>query len=159
MEAVLSRHHMLTVPEGLQDSTQTRASSIPFQYDEMVVPVNGVIGLPEVPEYQEEGWWSMLTSSWASFKSIIAVPIPLLSLNPWSISFICRLPRLQVSISTSTTFHMVSNRPMTHVSVVPFGIRTRTNHPRSWGISPVHHICCTRSTRHIQHSLRGGGVD
>ena len=55
MEAVLSRQHLMTFPEGLQDPTQTRALSILLQCDEKVILVHGVIGLPEVKKYQEEG--------------------------------------------------------------------------------------------------------
>ena len=51
----MSRHHLLTFPEGLQDTTQPRARSIPLQCDEEAVPVHGFIGLTEVQEYQEEG--------------------------------------------------------------------------------------------------------
>ena len=63
-----------------------------------------------------------------------------------------------MSISASTTFYRVSRRLMSLVLVVPFGIRTRIFHPNSWGISPVRHMCCTRSNRHSQCSLRGGGI-
>ena len=39
---------------------------------------------------------------------------------------------------------------MYQVSVVPLVMSTRTIHPNSCGISPVHHMCWTISTRHIQ---------
>ena len=55
VEAVLSWHHLSTVPEGLQDSTYTRDRSIPLQCDEKALLVHGIIDLPEVQEYQEEG--------------------------------------------------------------------------------------------------------
>ena len=51
----MSWHHLLTLPEGLQESTHTRDRSIPFQCGEKEFPVHGAIGLPEVQEYQEEG--------------------------------------------------------------------------------------------------------
>ena len=55
MEAVMPQHHLLTVPEVLQDPTHPMARSILLQCDEKVFLVHGVIGLPEVKEYQEEG--------------------------------------------------------------------------------------------------------
>ena len=116
MEAVLYLHHLLTVPEGLQKSTQTRALSIPFQCDEKAFPVHGVIVLPEVQEYQEGGGsWAMLPSSWAIFNSIISVPDPHPALKPWRTFCICTLAHRQVSISASATFHRVSNIPMPRV--------------------------------------------
>ena len=82
----------------------------------------------------------MLTSSWESFNSIIAVPIPLAPQNPWRTSCIYRLAHRLMLISASTTFHRVSNRTMPLVLVVPFGIRTSIVHPNSWGIYPVCHM-------------------
>ena len=55
VKVVLSRNHLLKFPEGLQEPTQPRYHSIPLQCGEKAVPVHGVIGLPEVQEYQEEG--------------------------------------------------------------------------------------------------------
>ena len=104
------------------------------------------------------GSWSMLEKSWVSFNYIIAIYVPLPALNPRRMSCICRLALRRVSISTSTNFHRVYNRPMPRVLVVPFVIRTRTVHTSSWGISPMLHMCCTMSTRHSQHSLRGRGL-
>ena len=131
---------MFTVPEGLQDSTQTRAQSIPFQCDEKAFRVHSVIGLPEFQAYQEGGSWYMLAISWVSFNSIISVLVPLPYLNPWRTSCIFRLVWRRVSISASTTFHRVSNRPMPHVLVIPFGNSNRNVHPSSLGISPVCHM-------------------
>ena len=54
MEAVLSWHHLLTVPERLQDTTNPMPRSILLQFYEQVVPFYSVIGLPKVQEYQEE---------------------------------------------------------------------------------------------------------
>ena len=62
----------------------------------------------------------------------------------------------RVLISAPTTFHSVSNRPTPLVSVVSFGISTRIIHPNSWGSSPMRHMWCTRSTRHIYCSLSRG---
>ena len=98
----------------------------------------------------------MLARSWKRFNSIIAIPVPLPSLNPWRMSSICRLAQRRVLISTSTILHRVSSRPIPLVLVVPFGIRTRIIHPNSWVISPMLHMFCTRSTRHAQRSLRRG---
>ena len=67
------------------------------------------------------------------------------------------MEKRRVSISASTTFHMVSKRPMHCVSVVPIGISTRTAHHSSWGIPSLRHICCTMYTRHIQCPSAGGG--
>ena len=78
----------------------------------------------------------MLTSSWESFNSIIAIPAPLPDLNPWRTLCIYRLARRRVLISASTTFHRVSNRPMPRVLVVPFGIRTRNSPTSSFGYLP-----------------------
>ena len=97
----------------------------------------------------------MLASSWARFNSIISIPILLLDLNPWSKLCICSLDHRRVSISASTTFHRVSNRPMPCVLVVPFVIKTRTNHHISWVVSPLRHMFFTMSTRHSQRSLCG----
>ena len=55
MEVVLYRHHMLSVPESLQEPTYLRAHSIPLQCGDKAVPVHIVICLPKVQEYQEEG--------------------------------------------------------------------------------------------------------
>ena len=55
MEAILPWHHLLTVPEGLQDPTHPGPHSILFQCDDKAGPVHSVIGLPEVQEYQQEG--------------------------------------------------------------------------------------------------------
>ena len=82
----------------------------------------------------------MLEGSWDSFISIIAVPVLLPDLNPWRMSCIFRVVRRRVSINASTTFHSVSNRPMTLVLVLPFGIRTIIVHPNSWGVSPGRHM-------------------
>ena len=105
---------------------------------------------------RKRGAWSMMAISWASFSSIISVPVPLLDLNFWRTSFICSLARSQELISDSINFHRVSNRPMPLVLVVTFGIRTRIVHPNSWGISPVCHMCFTRSNRNIHCFLRRG---
>ena len=101
----------------------------------------------------------MLASSWVSFSYIIAIPVPLPDMNPWRTLCIYRLTQRQVPIRTSTNFHRVSNRPMPLVSVATFGIRNRILHTNSWGIPPVRHMCCTRSTRHIHCSFRGGVFD
>ena len=45
----------MTVPESLQDPTQPRGLSITLQFDEKSVQIHGVIGLPAIQEYQEEG--------------------------------------------------------------------------------------------------------
>ena len=45
---------------------------------------------------------------------------------------------------------------MPRMSVVPLGMSTRTVHLNSCGISPVRHMCCTISTRHIQRSVCRG---
>ena len=58
-----------------------------------------------------------------------------------------------MSISAAATFDRVFNRPMFLVLVFPFGIRTRTVHPSSWGIYPVCHMCGTMYTRYRHHSL------
>ena len=55
MEAVLSQHHLLKVPEGLQEPAQPMARYIHLHCDDKAVMVQGVIGLPEVQEYQKEG--------------------------------------------------------------------------------------------------------
>ena len=96
----------------------------------------------------KRGSWSILTSYWASFNSIISSSFPFLDLNPWRTSCNRRLARRQVFISASATFHRVSSRPIHHVSVVPFVISIRKVHPRSWVIFPVHHMCCIISTIH-----------
>ena len=101
----------------------------------------------------------MLLNSWVSFIYIAAVPICLLDLNPWRTSCICRLARRRVLISASTKLHRVSNRLMPLVSVLPFGISTRTAHPNFSGISPLRHMLWTRSNRHIYCSLCGGVFD
>ena len=54
VEAILTWHHLLTFPEGLQETTQPRARSIPLQCDEKAFPVHGFICLPKVQEYPEE---------------------------------------------------------------------------------------------------------
>ena len=98
----------------------------------------------------------MMMSSWASFNSIIAVPVPIPDLNPWRTSCNWRLARRQVSISASTSFHRVYSRPMMCVLVVPFVIRIRTVHPNSCGISPMCHMFCIISTRHRHCSIFRG---
>ena len=82
----------------------------------------------------------MLLNSWVSFIYITAVPVCLLDLNQWRTLCICRLARRRVLISASTNFHRVSKSLMPLVSVLPFGISTRTVHPNSWGISPLRHM-------------------
>ena len=82
----------------------------------------------------------MLEISWESLNSITAAPIPIPALKLWKKQYICRLAQRRVSISSSTTFHSVSSRPMPLVSVVPFGISTRIVHPNSWGVSLVCHM-------------------
>ena len=100
----------------------------------------------------------MLKSSQARFNSIIAVPVPLMDLNPCKTPCNYSLARRRVSISASTTFHRVSSRLMPRVLLFPFVVITRTHHTNSCGISPVIHMCCTMSTIHIQRSIRGEGV-
>ena len=101
----------------------------------------------------------MLKSSWEIFNSVISILVPLADLTLWRTSGICRLAWRQVLISASTTFYSVSNRPIPLVLVVSFGIRTRIVHPNYWGISPVCHMCYTRSTRNIHRSLRRGPLN
>ena len=91
----------------------------------------------------------MLTSYWSIFNSIIPLSVPLPDLNLCNTSCNWMLACRRVSISTSTTFPRVSSRSTPRVLVVPFEIRTRKVHPKSCGISPVHHMCCAMSTRHI----------
>ena len=62
----------------------------------------------------------MLATSWASFNSIITVPVRRLALNPWRASCIYRLARKRVSISASAIFHRFSNRIMPCVSMISF---------------------------------------
>ena len=86
----------------------------------------------------------------------MAVPVPLLDQNPCRTSCNWRLAHRRVSMSASTTFHRVSSRPMPRLYVIPVGMRTKTVHPNSCGISPVCHMCWTMSTRHIHHFVCGG---
>ena len=55
MEAVMPRHQLLTFPKSLQDLTNLKPRSILLQGNEQAVPIHGVVVLPKVQEYQEEG--------------------------------------------------------------------------------------------------------
>ena len=46
VEAILSWHHLLEVPEGVQDSTQARACAASLQCPDGECSVHGVIVLP-----------------------------------------------------------------------------------------------------------------
>ena len=48
MKSILSWHHFLVVPEGLQEFTQVRSLAVSFQGQEEAFPINGVVCLPEV---------------------------------------------------------------------------------------------------------------
>ena len=55
---------------------------------------------------RKRGSWSMLASSWASFNSVIAVPVPLSDLNLWRTSCICRIARRRVPIWLKCKCHL-----------------------------------------------------
>ena len=85
--------------------------------------------------------WSTLASSWVSFSSMMTVPVPILSQNPWITLWKWILVRRLVSMSASTTFQRVSRSPIPQVSVEPLGIRAKMFHTNYWGISPMLHMC------------------
>ena len=98
-------------------------------------------------------WHSISQFSLPNFPQYSTVPI--LSCNLCRTSRNWRLEHIRVSGSTSTTFQRVYSRPMTWVSFVPLGMRTKTVHPNSCKIYPVRHMFCTMSTIHIHQSVRG----
>ena len=71
--------------------------------------------------------WYSLESSCERFNSIISAPVPLPVRNLCRTSWNWSLALRQVSMSASTTLQRASSSPMPRVSVVPLGMRNRTD--------------------------------
>ena len=71
----------------------------------------------------------MLVNSYARFSSNIAVPILLPAWNQCRTLWRRKLALGRVSMSSSTTFHSDSNRPIPRVSMFSLDIRNRIIHP------------------------------
>ena len=100
----------------------------------------------------------MLSISYASLSSRMAVPVPPPSWKPWRTLWELILALSQVSMIASTTFDRVSSKPIPRVLMFPFGMITIIVQPRSVGISPFCHMYCVRSTSFI-HISEFGGMD
>ena len=101
---------------------------------------------------------SKLSSSCASFSSIVAVPVPFPMRNPWRMSCNIMVFLIYVSIMVSITFYRTSRSPIPWVSVLPLWMRIKIFHTRYVGIVPCSHMNCTSSKSFIHFAGLGEGV-
>ena len=103
--------------------------------------------------------WYTLSSSCASFSSMMAVLVLPPARNPLRKSWNVTAFLIHVSIMDPTTFQRTSKSSIPWVSALPLGIRINIFHHRSAGIVPCSHMNWTSYTSFIHFSgLGGGGV-
>ena len=93
----------------------------------------------------------MYASCWASFSSIIPVPVPCPGTEPCRESWNLIALNLR-SIHISTTFQIGSNNLIPQYCPLPFGMRTTISNSICLGISPVVQIVCTSWTNSLHLS-------
>ena len=94
-------------------------------------------------------------SCWDSLAYIVAVHVPLPSLNPRSASCSPTLLFIRQLTTTEHTLHRTSTIPMYLYYPFPFGMRTIFDHAISSGIVPSLNITCTSRTAR-SHRLPSG---